>query len=157
MDDDRLADDFSNEGCLELAMLPPGENADALSDQDSDSCTVELVHHLPWRLLNSLVVALFLTEIVPHQQLKIPNSPPKKKVKPNTRKWKTKTKINSKINVSESEDSLPNNVKESCKKPPEMFNVMFCDGLVICITQQTNPSLARKRKFHAREEVLLLS
>ena len=30
-----LADDFSNERSLDLAMLPPRENADSLSHQDS--------------------------------------------------------------------------------------------------------------------------
>ena len=37
MDDDYLADDFSNGGRLDLVMLPPGENADALSGQESDA------------------------------------------------------------------------------------------------------------------------
>ena len=37
MDDDHLADDFSKEGRLDLAMLPPCENADTRSDQDSNS------------------------------------------------------------------------------------------------------------------------
>ena len=56
MDDDHLGDDFSNKGCLNLAMLPPRENDDALSDQDSeafDDMNEGAVHHLPRYLLNS--------------------------------------------------------------------------------------------------------
>ena len=55
MDDDHLADDFSNDGCLDLAMLPTCENAGARSEQDSNlsvDVIKELVYHLP-HLLNS--------------------------------------------------------------------------------------------------------
>ena len=48
MDDDHLADDFSQERCLDLTMLPSCENADARSDQDSNSSediNKGLVHH----------------------------------------------------------------------------------------------------------------
>ena len=48
IDDDNLADNFSNEGCLDLAMLPLCENADAQSDQNSDESNDMnelLVHH----------------------------------------------------------------------------------------------------------------
>ena len=54
--DNHLTDDFSNEGCLDLAILPPRENADALSDQDSgayDDMNEGFVYHLTRRLLFS--------------------------------------------------------------------------------------------------------
>ena len=49
MDDNHFANDFSDEGCLDLAMLPPRENADAQSDQYSnsfDDMNQGHVHHL---------------------------------------------------------------------------------------------------------------
>ena len=77
---------------------------------------------------------------------------------PNIRKWKTKTDLNSKINVSESEDLLPNKVTESCKKPLNVFNAMFCDSLVTCITQQTNLYAAQRGKenLNVREEEIAI-
>ena len=39
-------------------------------------------------------------------------------------------------------------MKESGKKPPDVFNVMFCDSLIICITQQTNLYVAQQGKEH---------
>ena len=59
---------------------------------------------------------------------------------------KTKTDINSKINVSESEDSLSDNVKKRCIKPLDVFNAMFCDSLITCITQQANLLAAQQGK-----------
>ena len=97
MDDDCLADDFSNEGCLELAMLPPRENADALSDQDSDASddmNEGLVHHFTRRLLNSACSCNILDR---NCDSSTAQQPQKKKVKLNLGKWKTKADINFKI------------------------------------------------------------
>ena len=57
MDDDHLTDDFSQERCLDLTMLPLCENADARSDQhsnSSDDMNEGLVHHLSMHLLTKL-------------------------------------------------------------------------------------------------------
>ena len=56
MDHDHLTGDFSREEYLDLAMLPPCENADVWSDQDSnssDDINEGLAHHLLMHLLNS--------------------------------------------------------------------------------------------------------
>ena len=85
-------------------------------------------------------------------------------MKHNTRKWKSKTEINSKINVFKSEESFLDNVKKSCKKPLDVFSAMFF--LITCITKQTKLYAAQQGKeiLNAREEeiatvmaILLLS
>ena len=56
VNNDHLVDDCSNESCVDLAMLPPRENANALSDQDKDpfdDINKGLVYHLSRCLLNS--------------------------------------------------------------------------------------------------------
>ena len=90
MDDDNFASDFSNEGFLDLAMLPPCENANALSDQDSDASddmNEGVIYRLPRHVLNSACSTDALdkncdplTTQNPQQHSK------KKKIKPNTRK-----------------------------------------------------------------------
>ena len=78
MNDNHLADDFSNHS----AMLPPRENADARSDQNSksfDDMNEGLVHHLPMHLLNSASSTNILNNNCDSSSAKILNNPPKRR------------------------------------------------------------------------------
>ena len=81
MDNDYLADNFFDERCLDLAILPLRENADALSDQDSDASNdmnKGLVDHFSKRLLNSACSSNVLVRNYDSSTAQNPKQLPKK-------------------------------------------------------------------------------
>ena len=117
-------------------MLPPTEKPTAQSDEDSeasDDMNEGQIFHMPRRLLNSACTSTLLRNDSEAAEAQNATEPSSKKARKNNKKqksaarttWKKKQDISPKVTIRGNEFSIASTLKETFKKPLDVFNAVF--------------------------------